>query len=628
MRPNISPLLLRHLLLYVCLFLGWRASASNPVVLDDAIEERIFSISQLAFFEDTVGHYTIEEVAAKEFQKNFQINPTFTKNQVNTQASYWVKLKILKNPDSEKDWLIEFYDQSIDNIEAYLPGKVPGEFEKVLLGDKQVFDIREFAHKNFQLKVENEEEGVSTYYFKITYSQRADIRIAIRSYGRFLYYALNEYFLYGIFYGMILIISLYNLVIFMAVREMKYLYYIFYLCSAGLFAMSLDGIGFQYLWPEYPAFNQYAIGIFKLSVITWAILFSIRFLNTRKRAPLFHALLWGSLGVKVVIFLVGLIHDIKYFEISYFDILPFLLIFATGIYVFLKGYKSARLFVGAYGVLFLGAVVKVLANTAIIDHGTLVYYSLHMAFLVEMILLSFALGDRIRIMKQLRDKAMKRSLQQYKINVELKEKVNKELEGKVQDRTRELKRKNQLLEAFNAQLREKDEEIRRINSLLDKDNWKLKNTIKASFQARLDNIEMTYAEFRELFPNKAACCRYLEELKWEKGFHCRHCGNDKSGKGPKLFTRRCSKCGSIESVTSGTIFHGVKFPLEKAFYITYSEISSAEQHTLEQLSDILELRKNTVWGFRKKLRMQLEAKDLPAPIWHELILEPEGVRDK
>jgi two-component system, sensor histidine kinase LadS len=610
------------------MMVGAQGYASTPIVLDDAIEERIFSISQLAFYEDTAGYLTIDEIAAKEFQQNFQVNAAFSKSQVDTRAAYWVRLDIQKKPDSDKYWLIEFYDQSIDHIEAYLPNTANGAFEMKLLGDEQVFELREFAHKNFQLKIDNEKEGIATYYFRITSSQKADIRIAIRSYDRFLYYALNEYFLYGLFYGMILIISLYNLVIFMAVREMKYLYYIFYLCSAGLFAMSLDGIGFQYLWPDFPGFNQYAIGIFKLSVITWAILFSIRFLSTRNRAPFFHSLLLASLGVKVIIFLIGLLFDIRFFEISYFDILPFLLIFATSIFVFIKGYKSARLFVGAYGVLFVGAVIKVLANTAIIDHGTLVYYSLHMAFLVEMILLSFALGDRIRIMKQLRDKALKRSLQQYKINVALKEKVNAELEGKVQDRTRELEKKNQLLEAFNSQLREKDEEIRRINSLLDKDNWKLKNTIKASFQARLDNKEMTYEEFRELFPNKAACCRYLEQLKWEYGFHCRQCGHEKSGKGPKLFTRRCRKCGSIESVTAGTIFHGVKFPLEKAFYITYSEITGAERLTLEQLSETLELRKNTVWSFRKKVRAQLAAKDLPSPLWHELILEPEPLKEK
>jgi hypothetical protein len=245
-----------------------------------------------------------------------------------------------------------------------------------------------------------------------------------------------------------------------------------------------------------------------------------------------------------------------------------------------------------------------------------------------MILLSFALGDRIRIMKQLRDKALKRSLQQYKINVALKEKVNAELESKVQKRTRELQRKTQLLEAFNAQLKEKDEEIQRINSLLDKDNWKLKNTVKASFQARLDNKGMTYEEFKELFPNQAACCRYLEQLKWGGGFHCRQCGHDQSGKGPRLFTKRCRKCGDIESVTAGTIFHGVKFPLEKAFYITYSEILGKEKHTLEQLSEILDLRKNTIWGFRKKVRNQLSTKNLAAPLWHELILEHEEVKER
>ncbi|WP_114749506.1 7TM diverse intracellular signaling domain-containing protein [Pleomorphovibrio marinus] len=623
----MKPFTINLAFLCACIIITENSFASSPIILNDSKEERIFSISQLEFYEDIPGELTIEEVADENFQHLFQLNPLYSKSQVDTRSTYWVKLQIQKNPESEKLWLFEFYDQSIDQIEAYIPRELGKGFEVKNLGDGQSFGLREFAHKNFQIKISNQQEGMDTYYFKIRSSQKADIRIAVRSYDRLLFYALNEYFLYGIFYGMILIISLYNLVTFMAVREMKYLYYIFYLCSAGLFAMSLDGIGFQYFWPNVPEFNMYANGIFKLSVITWAILFTIRFLNTRYKSPLFHYLLLISLAAKVVVFLVGVFYDVRFFEISHIDIVPFLLIFATSIFVYVKGYKSARLFVGAYGVLFVGAVIKVLANTAIIEHNTLVYYSLHIAFLIEMVLLSLALGDRIKIMKQIRDKALRRSLEQYKINVALKEKVNAELESKVQTRTRELERKNQLLEAFNAQLREKDEEIQRINSFLDKDNWKLKSSIKASFQARLDNKEMTYGEFKELFPNKAACCRYLEQLKWEDGFSCRHCGNDKAGKGPKLFTRRCSKCGHIESVTAGTIFHGVRFPLEKAFYITYSLISAQEHHTLEELSETLDLRKNTVWSFRKKVKTQMEARGLPFPQWHELIVEIEPQRE-
>src|SRR5690606_39779751 len=68
--------------------------------------------------------------------------------------------------------------------------------------------------------------------------------------------------------------------------------------------------------------------------------------------------------------------------------------------------------------------------------------------------------------------AMLRSLRQAEANAQLKDKVNRELEQRVSERTQELAKKNQLLLEYNQQILEKDEEIKRINSLLDKDIWR------------------------------------------------------------------------------------------------------------------------------------------------------------
>ncbi|GGF37328.1 7TM diverse intracellular signaling domain-containing protein [Echinicola rosea] len=599
-----------------------RISGSSTLTIDDNLDERIFSISQLEFFEDSTNMLEFSDIVQPDFQDNFKIRPSFNKNKFNIDNTYWVKLSIDKTPKSSKKWLMEFYDQTIDVVEVYVPNNEGGH-DKILMGDAIPFGSRNFKHKNFELLINNTSEGISNYYVKIQSHQKADIRIAIRSVNRFIYYALNEYFAYGVFYGMILIIGLYNLLVYTVIRETKYLYYTFYLISVGIYALSVDGIAFQYLWPNSPEWNQIANGVFSFSIVLWAILFSIKFLNTRFRSPSIHKVLITILVIKSVIFLIALFWDPKLFEIRYYDIIPFFFIFFASIYIWSRGYKVARFFVIAYGVLFIGVVVKVLVNAAIIPHMTLVYYSLHLAFLVEMLLLTFALGDRIQILKDNRDRAMRRTIRQMEDNFALKEKVNRELEIKVSERTKELAHKNKLLEEYNQQLTEKDEEIKRINSLLDRDNWKLKSSIKESFQARLSNKLLSFEEFQRIFPDQSACLRYLEEFKWGQGYECRQCGNHKSSKGPKLFTRRCSKCGHIDSVTAGTIFHGVKFPLEKAFYITYELIANTEKRTLEQLAELLELRKNTVWNFRKKTRQNIEAHNIQNPHWNDILIMAE-----
>ena len=85
-------------------------------------------------------------------------------------------------------------------------------------------------------------KGQQNLYFRVKSHSYADIRIALKSVNKFIYYSLNEYFIYGVFYGMIFIILLYNLLIYSAIKEQKYLLYTFYVLSVGVYAMCVDGI--------------------------------------------------------------------------------------------------------------------------------------------------------------------------------------------------------------------------------------------------------------------------------------------------------------------------------------------------------------------------------------------------
>lgn len=594
------------------------AFSQNVKAIDDNILEQIFPLDELEYYEDLTNSLTLQEVSSPSFSDNFRTDPHYKNKVSSSNASYWIRLKLKHHRASEKIWLLEFYDQTIDHIEAYIPdGK--GEFEKVVMGDMQHFNNRTFRHKNFEILLANDHDEVATYYFKVQSNGFADIRIALRSMDRFIYYALNEYFLFGIFYGMILILALYNLLMYFAIKEIKYVYYVFYLLSVGIYSMCMDGTAFQYLWPNSPNWNQFAYGIFIYSIILWSLLFSKRFLNTKTKAPFLHKLLNMAILLRTGFFIVSLF-NFQLFEHRYIELFPLVLIFYTSIYVLVRGYKQARFFVMAYGILFIGFIIKALVNYGILPFGIISHYSLHLSFLLEMLFLSFALGDRIRIIKHKRDLAQQRIIQAHETNVALKDKVNRELEQKVEERTIALREKNQLLEASNQKLIQQAKEINQINSMLDLDNWKLKNNIKEGLVDRFMHKELNFEEFKSIFPDKLACYRYLEKIKWEKGFSCKKCNNDKYFDGVKKFSRRCTKCGYNESITAYTIFHGIKFPIEKAFYIAYIVMGNKDL-TLEELSQLLDLRVNTVWGFKNKVSvLATELKKRNNSNWQQLLV--------
>jgi hypothetical protein len=126
------------------------------------------------------------------------------------------------------------------------------------------------------------------------------------------------------------------------------------------------------------------------------------------------------------------------------------------------------------------------------------------------------------------------------------------------------------------------------------------------------NMEKRYQslslfEFQKKFPDNQSCMEHLANLKWPKGFVCEKCKHDKYCKGKLEQTRQCTSCGYQATPTSGTMFHKVKFPLLKAFYILYFMSTNKKGISSTELSRKLNLRQKTCWLFRKKVVQSMKS---------------------
>jgi len=113
--------------------------------------------------------------------------------------------------------------------------------------------------------------------------------------------------------------------------------------------------------------------------------------------------------------------------------------------------------------------------------------------------------------------------------------------------------------------------------------------------------ELTTQQLEELFTNDEKCLEFLAGLKWESGFVCRKCGNTNYCLGKTPFSRRCTKCKSEESATTGTIFHNCKFSVSKAFFIAYNVCKGKEDVSTYEFARRLSLRQMTCWKFKNKI---------------------------
>jgi hypothetical protein len=321
------------------------------------------------------------------------------------------------------------------------------------------------------------------------------------------------------------------------------------------------------------------------------------------------------------LFFVFCVFNNEFFSYKIVEIIPLLTAYTAGLYVYFKGYKPARFFVLGYSFLFVGFMIKLLIylNVSWLSYGPITHYSLSFSFVIEMIFVSFAIGDNIRHLRKKKDKVQKRMIAQLQENEKLKDNMNQELTFLVDERTKELRQKADII-------LKQSEEISRMNALLKEDNEELQVSIEKVTRARVMSQDVDFEEFSKIYPDRDTCYKYLSDLKWKTGYQCRKCGSDNYLSGQLPYSRRCTKCRYEESVINNTIFQNSRIPINKAFYMLYLIYTTKGKISSHKLSEILSIRQGTCWSYSSKMKKLLEdrkkeIKNAGAEGWSKIVLE-------
>ncbi len=116
------------------------------------------------------------------------------------------------------------------------------------------------------------------------------------------------------------------------------------------------------------------------------------------------------------------------------------------------------------------------------------------------------------------------------------------------------------------------------------------------------NKQITKELADELFNDSEKALKFIAEVKWEDGFVCKKCGHTNYCERKSPASRRCTRCKKEESATANTLFHNIKFPINKAFYIAYTVCVEGKDISSYEYSDQLGLNQMTCWKFRKRIK--------------------------
>ncbi len=428
------------LLLFTC------NSFSQPTIVLDNSNELQDIGNQIYYLEDSSLQVSIQEIIKDSVQEKFTINPQETINFSSTSSAYWLKFKVSKATSG--NFYLNVGSAYIDSISLY-------EFDEDEListkhtGDDLAFNTREIEVGNYLFPLDIEENTTRTFYLRVKSDQPLFFLLRVGTLPDFVAYEHDLDFLQGIYFGFMFLIFLYNLFLYFSTKENIYLYYIAYVFSITWFMASVFGYFFEYFWPNTPFLNQLVVVSSGLTMIT-ATLFTQRFLNTKVSDPRMHK---GSIAFLVLGFLVCVL-VIFGFKIEGLKLAQGgLLIMATyflvlGIRFKLKGFRPAKYYLFAWGALIVGICFAILESLNLTFVMTYLN-AMQIGSAMEVLLLSFALGDRINVYKKQKEDAQLQALIAAKENERLIQEQNIILEEKVKKRTAEVARQNEELLTLN-----------------------------------------------------------------------------------------------------------------------------------------------------------------------------------
>lgn len=250
---------------------------------------------------------------------------------------------------------------------------------------------------------------------------------------------------FGVYTGIMLIMFAYNLFLYFSIKDISYLNYIFCILFTWATQITLQGYGNKYFPIDSGFFNQISVVLFSNLGLIASIVFTKSFLNTKENSPK------SNLLLNIILAVTALDTVLLFFGFKNLSFIGMQIsIIASSIIAFIaacntyfkKKFKPAGYYLISWTFLFVGMMIFILKDYEIIGYSLFTTYSAQFASVAEVLLLSFALADRINFFKKENELAQERALRVSKENEQLILQQNVELERKVTERTEALQETN------------------------------------------------------------------------------------------------------------------------------------------------------------------------------------------
>ncbi|MBA6418392.1 diguanylate cyclase domain-containing protein [Pseudomonas neustonica] len=364
-----------------------------------------------------------------------------------TQAQIWLRTELDTPSDTPTTWLLEVAHASLDDVDLYLARE--GEpFQHQHSGDHIAFSAKPIQHRNhvFELQLQPN----SHYILYLSVASEGTLAAPVSLWQPYALWHQDQltYSMLSVYYGLLLALLVYNLFLYLSLRDPLYLIYVAFISCLAIGQAGLSGLVGQFIWPD----NAWLTNLTPTTAVAAAGFFGAMFVQRfLAQTPRRIHLQWLMPSISCAYAATAICAIFWSYHLAAVAVNLISLLFAAS--AFLLGAVSlyfkepgARFFVLAWVSFLSGVAVISLHNLGILPSNALTANALAIGSGLEMLLLSLALADRISDIQHSRDQAQALSLhirQQMLENVRESERL---LEARVTERTLELEQANKQLQ--------------------------------------------------------------------------------------------------------------------------------------------------------------------------------------
>jgi signal transduction histidine kinase len=433
----------------------------------------------LDYLEDVSGSLALEDVIAK---RTFRPMARQVPNFGFTRSAWWFRLTLENQTDDNASWLLENQFPVLDYYDVHMIFANKAT-QSHYSGDMRPFSRRDLSLTNpvFALHLARGERV--TLYFRSGISGTLQLPLVLWHPVQLAEKNHREQILRGLYYGLLLALFLYNLMIFIAIRDSGYGFYLLYLGGFLLFQMTLDGLAFEYLWPAAPVWGNQAFPFFFSLMMLALLQFSRVFLQMGQ--GLMRLDRWFLRLGAFFLAMMAAVLVVPYAYMMWMVVLGGVLlpplIFVVSVLRWRQGASQALFFLLAFGVLGLGGMLYALSGLGILPRGVLTEYGLQIGSALEVFLLSFGLADRMRTQKDANARIMREAGDTLEHHVRLRTQSLVQAHAELALSHGQLESNHQQLEALHDKLAGAHQELASAHSALTDAHQSLQTTRQQLF---------------------------------------------------------------------------------------------------------------------------------------------------